>query len=141
MIDLRTAPYGLFLLRAALGLMWISHALMKLFLFGVSGFAGYLGSLGLPGFLAAPVILIELAGGLLILFGIFARPVAVLMIPVMVGAMSAHIGNGWLFSAPGGGWEYPAFLIVSSLVVGLAGEGAFALRATGLIPGVKPATA
>ncbi|MEW6123174.1 MAG: DoxX family protein [Pseudomonadota bacterium] len=141
MIDLRTAPYGLFLLRAALGLMWISHALMKLFLFGVSGFAGYLTSLGMPGFLAGPVILIELVGGLFILFGIFARPVAVLMIPVMLGAMSAHIGNGWLFSAPGGGWEYPAFLIVSSLVVGLAGEGAFALRATPLIPGVKPATA
>lgn len=141
MIDLRTAPYGLFLLRAALGLMWISHALMKLFLFGVSGFAGYLGSLGLPGVLAGPVILIELVGGLLILFGVFARPVAVLMIPVMIGAMSAHLGNGWLFSAPGGGWEYPAFLIVASLVVSLAGEGAFALRATPLIPGLKPATA
>ncbi|WP_127092066.1 DoxX family protein [Aquabacter cavernae] len=141
MIDLRTAPYGLFLLRAALGLMWISHALMKLFAFGITGFAGYLSSLGMPGFLAGPVILIELVGGLLILFGVFARPVAVLMIPVMLGAMSAHLGNGWLFSVPGGGWEYPAFLIVSSLSVGLAGEGAFALRSTALIPGLKPATA
>ena len=83
-------------------------------------------SLGMPGFLAGPVIAIELVGGLLILAGIYARPVAVLMIPVMIGAMSAHIGNGWVFSVPGGGWEYPLFLIVVSAVVGLAGEGAFA---------------
>lgn len=141
MIDLRTAPYGLFLLRAALGAMWISHALMKLFLFGISGFAGYLTSLGMPGALAGPVILIEFVGGLLILLGLYARPVAILMIPVMIGAMSAHLGNGWLFSAPGGGWEYPAFLIVASLTIGLAGEGAFALRAAPLVPGSKPALA
>ncbi len=141
MIDLRTAPYGLFLLRAALGAMWISHALMKLFLFGISGFAGYLTSLGMPGALAGPVILIELVGGLLILLGLYARPVAILMIPVMIGAMSAHLGNGWLFSAPGGGWEYPAFLIVASLTIGLAGEGAFALRTAPLVPGSKPALA
>lgn len=141
MTDTRTAPYGLFLLRAALGLMWVSHALMKLFAFGVSGFAGYLGSLGMPGFLAGPVIAVELVGGLLILTGIYARQVSVLMIPVMAGAMFAHIGNGWLFSVPGGGWEYPAFLIVASLTVGLAGEGALALRAAPLVPGLKPATA
>lgn len=141
MIDTRTAPYGLFLLRAALGVMWISHALMKLFAFGIAGFSGYLTSLGMPGFLAGPVIAIELVGGILILAGIYARPVAVLMIPVMLGAMSAHVGNGWLFSVPGGGWEYPAFLIVASLVVGLAGEGALALRSAPLVPGLKPATA
>ncbi|OYY07785.1 MAG: hypothetical protein B7Y70_13835 [Rhizobiales bacterium 35-68-8] len=141
MIDARTAPYGLFLLRAALGLMWVSHALLKLFVFGIAGFGGYLGSLGLPSQLAAPVIAIELVGGLLILAGIHARQVSVLMIPVMIGAMSAHLGNGWLFSAAGGGWEYPAFLIVVSVVVGLAGEGAFALRRAPLVPGLKPAVA
>lgn len=141
MIDTRTAPYGLLLLRAALGVMWISHALMKLFAFGVAGFSGYLTSLGMPGFLAGPVIAIELLGGLLILTGIYARQVSVLMIPVMLGAMSAHVANGWLFSVPGGGWEYPAFLIVASLVVGLAGEGALALRSAPLVPGLKPATA
>ncbi|MEP9376520.1 DoxX family protein [Aquabacter sp. CN5-332] len=141
MIDLRTAPYGLFLLRAALGLMWVSHALMKSFLFGIPGFAGYLTSQGMPGALAGPIILIELVGGLLILAGVYARQVSVLMIPVMAGAMSVHLANGWLFSAPGGGWEYPAFLILVSVVVGLAGEGAFALRSAPLLPRLKAATA
>lgn len=141
MTDTRTAPYGLLLLRAGLGVMWISHALMKFFAFGVSGFAGYLESKGMPGFLAGPVILVEFVGGLLILSGVYARQVSVLMIPVMIGAMSVHIPNGWVFSAPGGGWEYPAFLILASLVVGLAGEGALALRAAPLLPGLKPAAA
>ncbi|TCT05556.1 DoxX family protein [Aquabacter spiritensis] len=141
MIDPRTAPYGLFLLRAALGVMWIAHALMKYVLFTIPGFAGFLGSVGLPTFLAWPIFLAELVGGLLILFGVHARQVAVLLIPVMAGAMMVHVGNGWVFSAPGGGWEYPAFLIVASLVVGLSGEGAFALRPAPLLPRPAPAAA
>lgn len=134
MVDNQTAPYGLFLLRAALGVMWLAHGLMKIFVFTVPGFAGFLTSQGLPAFLAWPVILAELIGGILLLAGIYARPVALLLIPVMAGAMNVHIPNGWSFSAPGGGWEYPAFLIVSSVVVALAGEGAFALKPSPLIP-------
>lgn len=34
-----------------------------------------------------------------------------------MGAMWVHAGNGWVFNAPNGGWEYPLFLIVISLVV------------------------
>lgn len=128
MIDLRTAPYGLFLLRVALGAMWVSHALIKYFVFTVPGFAGYLENVGMPGFLALPVIGVELIGGLLIIAGVYARPVALLLIPVMLGALSVHAGNGFLFSSAGGGWEYPAFLMIVSVVVALAGEGAFALR-------------
>jgi putative oxidoreductase len=41
-----------------------------------------------------------------------------------------HAGNGWVFNAPNGGWEYPAFLAASALAQALAGDGALALRAT-----------
>ncbi|MCB4767573.1 DoxX family protein [Ancylobacter sp. Lp-2] len=133
MLDTRSAPYGVFILRVALGLMWISHALMKYVVFTVAGFAGYLDSLGMPGALAGPVILAELIGGVLIVAGLYARHVALVMIPVMVGAMSAHLGNGWLFSVPGGGWEYPAFLIATSFALWLLGDGAFALRSRPLL--------
>ncbi|MFG1424078.1 DoxX family protein [Roseixanthobacter liquoris] len=132
MIDLRTAPYGLFLLRVALGGMWVSHALIKYFVFTVPGFAGYLANVGMPSFLALPVIGVELIGGLLIIAGVYARAVALLLIPVMLGALSVHVGNGFLFSSTGGGWEYPAFLVIVSVVVALAGEGAFALRSAPL---------
>ncbi|WP_018388591.1 DoxX family protein [Ancylobacter sp. FA202] len=129
MIDSRSAPYGAFVLRVALGLMWVSHALLKYAVFTIPGFAGFLGSLGLPEALAWPIFLAELIGGLLIIAGVYARHVALLLIPVMAGAMSVHIPNGWLFSAAGGGWEYPGFLIVASFALWLIGDGAFALRA------------
>lgn len=141
MIDSRSAPYGVFLLRVALGLMWVSHALLKYVVFTIPGFAGFLGSLGLPEALAWPVVLAELVGGLAIIAGVYARHVALLLIPVMAGAMSVHIGNGWLFSATGGGWEYPAFLIVTSFALWLIGDGAFALRSRPLLFVGRPATA
>lgn len=131
--DTRTTPYGLFVLRLSLGTMWLAHGLLKLFAFGVAGFAGFLGSLGYPPFLAGPIIAAEVFGGLLILLGIYGRQVSVLLLPVMAAAMLVHVPNGWLFSAPNGGWEYPAFLIAASVTHVLAGEGAFALRARPLL--------
>ena len=47
--------------------------------------------------------------------------------PILLGATWAHAGNGWLFNAPNGGWEYPAFLVIAALAVGLLGEGKLAL--------------
>lgn len=142
MVDTRTAPYGLFLLRAALGLMWVAHGLMKIFIFTVPGFAGFLSAkLGLPSFLAIPIIAAEIIGGLLIIGGVYARQVAVLLIPLMLGALNFHLPNGWVFSAAGGGWEYPAFLVIASLTVALAGEGAFAVKPAALIPAPRRAIA
>jgi putative oxidoreductase len=82
-VDFSTAPYGVFVLRAALGVMWISHALMKYIVFTVAGFGGFLAKVGFPSELAGPVILVELVGGILILSGVYARHVALLLIPVM----------------------------------------------------------
>lgn len=127
-VDQSSAPYGVFVLRVALGTMWIAHALMKYVLFTIPGFAGFLAKVGFPAELAWPVFLAELAGGVLILTGVYARHVALLLVPVMAAASSVHIGNGWIFSNAGGGWEYPAFLIAASFALWLLGDGAFALR-------------
>ena len=45
----------------------------------------------------------------------------------LLGATWAHAGNGWLFTAANGGWEYPAFLTAAAAVQALLGDGAFAL--------------
>ena len=47
MIDERLAPYGALALRVALGVMFIAHAYLKLAVFGIDGFAGFLGQVGL----------------------------------------------------------------------------------------------
>lgn len=64
---------------------------------------------------------------MLLIAGIAVRPVALDFLPVLIGAVYIHSGNGWVFSNPNGGWEFPLFLIVASLVQGLLGSGSFVL--------------
>jgi putative oxidoreductase len=132
MIDTRNAPLGIFLLRVAFGVMLIAHAGLKYFVFTVPGFAGFLEQVGMPAGMAWPVILIEALGGVAIVLGVYSRWVAVLTIPVLLGALSVHIGNGWLFTNANGGWEYPAFLVLIAATLVLSGDGAFALKASKL---------
>jgi putative oxidoreductase len=127
MIDTRTAPYAATLLRVTLGVMFIAHALLKYLVFTLPGTVQFFESLGLPGPLAYVTFAAELIGGLLILGGVYARWVALALVPILLGATWAHAGNGWLFNAPNGGWEYPAFLAIAALVLGLLGDGKFAL--------------
>ena len=127
MIDVRTAPYAAFALRIALGVMFIAHALLKYYVFTLPGTVQYFVSIGLPGPLAYATFYAELVGGTLILAGTGARWVAAALIPVLLGATWAHAGNGWVFNAPNGGWEYPAFLAVAALAQALLGDGKFAL--------------
>lgn len=128
MIDNRTAPYAALLLRIALGIMFIAHGLMKVFLFTLPGTAQFFEQVGFPGWTAYPVTALEIVGGLLLVAGVYSRVVAAALIPVLIGAAMVHVGNGWVFSAPSGGWEYPVFLIVIAAVVALLGDGAYALK-------------
>lgn len=129
MIDSRTAPYAAFVLRISLGLMFVAHALLKLFVFTLPGTVQFFQSLGLPGLLAYVVFAAELVGGVLLIAGIGSRWVAAALVPLLLGTVWAHAGNGWLFSAPNGGWEYPVFLTAAAIVQALLGDGAFALSA------------
>ena len=132
-VDERYAPYAALLIRLSLGAMWLSHAGLKVFVFTVPGFAGFLESNGLPAFMAWPVVLLEIGGGLAILAGFYGRFVSLILLPILIVATSTHIGNGWVFSNPGGGWEYPVFLTAVSLAHALLGEGAHALRGSPFI--------
>ena len=127
MIDARAAPYAAFTLRLALGAMFIAHALLKGFVFTLPGTVQFFESIGLPGMLAYVTIGAELVGGVMLILGIGTPWVAALLIPVLLGATWAHASNGWLFTAPNGGWEYPAFLTVAALAQALLGDGAFSL--------------
>lgn len=131
-VDTQTAPYGLFALRAALGTMFIAHAWLKFGVFTVAGFEGFLTQVGLPAALAWPIILAEFVGGVAILIGVQARTVQAALLPVLLGALAIHAPNGWVFNAPNGGWEYPAFLAIAAVAHILAGDGAFALKPSSL---------
>lgn len=118
-----------FLLRVTLGIMYLSHSLvLKLATFGLAGTASFFVGVGLPGWLAYVTFAAEAIGGALLVLGVQTRWVVVALSPALFGAIIfVHAGNGWVFTAPNGGWEYPAFLIVASLVQFLLGDGAYAL--------------
>jgi len=116
-----------FINRLALGTMFLAHGLMKLLIFTLPGTAGFFESVGFPGWTAYLVTFAEIGGGAALLLGLRTRIVSAALIPVLLGALYVHLGNGWVFSAPNGGWEYPAFLVVAALVQLLLGDGRFAL--------------
>jgi putative oxidoreductase len=134
MNDTRNADYAALLLRVSLGIMFVAHALLKYFVFTLPGTAQFFESLGLPGVLGYVTFGAELAGGILLVAGVRTRVVALALVPVLIGATWAHAGNGWLFTSPNGGWEYPAFWTIALVVQALLGDGALAWRA---IPGPR----
>ena len=128
MIHDRTAPLGAFLLRIALGTMFVAHSLyLKLVVFTLSGTVKFFESLGLPGFAAHATIAAEAIGGFMLLLGWRTREASIALLPVLAGATWVHWKNGWLFTNAGGGWEYPLFLAVAAGVQALLGDGAFAV--------------
>lgn len=122
------AAWGIALLRVSLGVMWIAHALLKLLVFTLPGTAQFFTSVGIPGVLAYPVFAMEILGGLALVLGIYARQTALALVPIMAVAAWVHFPNGWVHTSPGGGWEYPVFLVVVSIALWLIGDGAAALR-------------
>ena len=133
--------YGVALLRVSLGIMWVAHASLKWFVFTLPGTAKFFESVGVPGFLAYPVIATELLGGLALVFGIYARQASLALVPIMAVAAWVHLPNGWAHTSPGGGWEYPVFLIVVSVAVWLLDDGAFVVRRTDLLAPVPAGSA
>ncbi len=135
MIDQRTAPYAALLLRLALGLLFLVHGSIKIFVFTIPGTVGFFGSIGYPAILAYLVILAEFGGGIALIIGFLPRLVALLQLPVMLGVISFHWVNGFGFSNPNGGWEYPALWAAGLAVLALLGNGAYALDSKALRAG------
>jgi putative oxidoreductase len=127
-IAMETVPYAILGLRVTLGLLFLAHGWLKVFTFTLPGTAQFFASVGLPGFMAAPVALVEIVGGLMLIAGVFPRWTALGLFPIaLVATLKVHGDNGWLFTNPGGGWEFPALLTVACLVQFLLGNGAYAL--------------
>jgi putative oxidoreductase len=121
--------YAAFVLRVGLGIMYLAHSVvLKFMTFTLPGTADFFVKIGLPAWLAYVTFAGEAVGGVLLILGWHSRWVALALMPALIGAIVwVHGGNGWVFTAANGGWEYPAFLIVASLVLALLGDGAFAL--------------
>lgn len=131
MIKTGTAPYGVTLLRVTLGVLFLAHVALKIFVFTPAGFVNYFASLGLPAVLAYAVMALEVIGGIALILGIYAPLVALPLAAEMLGTIViVHGKNGWMFMNKGGGWEFPALWTIGLIALYLLGDGAWALRPT-----------
>ena len=118
------------ILRLALGIMYLAHSLLlKLGTFGLHGTAEFFAGVGLPRWLAYVTFAAEALGGTLLVLGVKSRWVALGLLPALAGAILwVHAANGWVFTSPNGGWEYPLYLFVLCIAQALLGDGPLALR-------------
>lgn len=116
---------GISLLRIHFGIILLAHGWLKVYVFTVGGTVGYFASIGLPSIVAYSVIFGELLGGVALILGIQTRLAAFLTVPIVFGAAIMNIGNGWLHSASGGGWEYAASLTVIAISLAITGSGQY----------------
>jgi putative oxidoreductase len=132
-----TDSYNWLLLRVALGIVMLGHGLQKAFgLFGGFGWndtIGYFtGTVGLPAWLSAFIILIESLGAVLLIIGLAGRINAALMAIVMAGAFFVdHLPNGffmnWFGNHKGEGYEFDILFWAIALIVTINGSGKFSV--------------
>ncbi len=128
------ADYAAFLLRITTGLFFLAHAAMKIFVFTLPGTVAFFESLGLPGFMAYLVILLEVVGGIALVLGIYGDLFAIALAIDLAGAIATvHAKNGFFFTNPHGGWEYLVMWIVALIAVFLLGNGAFAIKRSSFV--------
>jgi len=126
---------GLFVLRLALGLIFLLHGWMN-FVAGEDAFVHemlVMAGWSAPPFLVWVISLFELVGGLALIVGIYAREAASLLTVEMVTAVALfHVRQGFFIVAVPNvplayGFEYHVALVGGLVCVALAGPGAWAL--------------
>ncbi|MFL6530890.1 MAG: DoxX family protein [Chthoniobacterales bacterium] len=126
---------ALLIFRVTLGICFIVHGLGKLGIVGpgnMSGFTGWLKSLGLPApaLQARMAMLSELIGGALIACGLLTRVAAFFCMAAMIVAASiGHKGGGYLITNNPPGNEYALNLAILMVVLILCGPGVYSLDA------------
>lgn len=124
----RFAKWGMLPLRIVVGLVFMMHGGQKLFVFGLGGTADIMGKLGLPlpSVAAAIVIIVELVGGLAIVFGAFTRLAGALLAFEMVVAIVVARWHGGFFAPYG--YEFEFTLLGACLTFALNGAGQISLE-------------
>ena len=125
----RQAQIALAVMRIVAGIIFMAHGYQKFFMMGIDGVTGFFTQVGvpLPGIMAIVIATLELAGGLALVLGFFARFVAVPLAFDILGAIiTVHIKNGFFVPA---GVEFVLLLLSAAVAIAIAGPGAFSIDA------------
>src|SRR5262249_41882925 len=122
--------YGTTLLRIVLGVVYLMHAYLAVFVYGPSGMVSYQTAKGIPLPLIGTwyLIIAHRLGGICLLLGVLVRWAALVNIPVMAGALFfVHMKQGF-FITKDGGYEYVLVLLCATIAQAFLGAGAFTFR-------------
>lgn len=108
---------GLLIIRATLGFIFIHHGLMKLQNLG--GTMGFMGSIGLPGYMAYAITFVEVVGGAMLVLGVAVRAAAVSTGIAMIVALLLVI----IPKKGVAGGEFEILLMMASFGLALIGAG------------------
>lgn len=118
---------GKLILRVVLGFIFFIHGLSK-FQGGIANTVGFFESIGIPGFTAYVVAIIELIGGIALILGIGTRINSLLFAVIMLGAIFTvklplgFFGNGQMI-----GYELDLVLLAVSIYFVLARQSKWSL--------------
>jgi putative oxidoreductase len=127
----RVRDLSYLLIRLTVGGQLLVHGIVKLMGPGVAAFAA--GSLARRGIepalpFAYIVFFNETVGAVCLMLGLFTRVIAaIIAVEFLIVTFVAHFPNGYGFSSPGGGWEYPLMWGLIIFAVSLRGGGPYSL--------------
>jgi putative oxidoreductase len=122
MNSLQLMKFGPLPIRILAGLTLMLHGLQKIT--DISGVQSFFPNIGLPPELAIPVALLEVIGGLAILFGILTRIASGLFIIEMIGAVVvAKLSKGFV-----GGYELELLIMAICISLFITGPGRISIE-------------
>jgi uncharacterized membrane protein YphA (DoxX/SURF4 family) len=118
---------GALILRVILGALFSIHGIVK-FQGGIENILGWFNSLGLPGFMAYGVALLEMIGGIALIIGLATRLVSALFGLLMIGAtLKVKLSVGLLGNGQMAGYELDLALLAIAIYLVINGSKLFSV--------------
>lgn len=126
--DIALRRIAITILRVVTGIIFAAYGWQKIGTNTIAGVTGYFTQLGvpLPELMAPFVAYLEFLGGIALILGLLTRPLALLFVCDMVGALFfAHLPSGFYIEQ--GGFSQVLILGAASLAIALMGPGPYSV--------------
>jgi putative oxidoreductase len=118
---------GVLILRIILGITFLIHGVAK-FQGGIGNMAEFFDSIGIPGFMAYVVALIEIIGGIALIVGMGTRIVSgIFVVLLLVATLKVKLGVGFLGNGQLAGYELDLSMIAIAIFLLLNGSSYFSI--------------